>query len=503
MGLRIYNTLTRRKEPFEPLEPGHIRMYVCGVTAYDRCHIGHARSAVVFDAILRYLLHKNYKVTFVRNFTDIDDKIIKRANEEGISSKELAEREIGHFYNDMKRLKIMPATFEPRATEHIKEIIELIEKLISKGYAYIAGRDVYFSVRRFPAYGALSGRNIEELVSGARVAVDEHKKDPLDFALWKAVKPGEPFWSSPWGDGRPGWHIECSAMAMKYLGPTFDIHGGGLDLIFPHHENEIAQSEAATGKTFVRYWIHNGFVTINGEKMSKSLGNFITIDDILKTHSAEALRLFLLSKHYRSPLDYSEAALKEMETALERGYNALYEAKNAISRPVKGENSLSNTAIEAIKTLETLSERFDQAMDDDFNTAQALGYLFEAVRALNRLGQEAQRTPSAVCTSRLADGVEAITKVSRILGILEEDPVAHVKKMGVNISSGLGLKDNIETEISTITEKQIINAIKERADARTQKDWATADRIRKELEAKGVILKDTPEGTRWTIKPAR
>lgn len=498
MGLRIYNTLTRKKEPFEPLEPRHIKMYVCGITVYDRCHIGHARSVVVFDAILRYLLHKGYKITFVRNFTDIDDKIIKRANEEGIPSKELAEREIKHFYEDMARLKVMPATFEPRATEHIKEIISLIETLISKGYAYVVGGDVYFSIRRFPTYGALSGRNTEELVSGARVAVGEHKEDPLDFTLWKAAKPGEPSWPSPWGAGRPGWHIECSAMGMKYLGPTFDIHGGGLDLIFPHHENEIAQSEAATGKTFVRYWIHNGFVTINGEKMSKSLGNFITIENILRSHSPEALRLFLLSKHYRSPLDYSETALKEMETALERCYNAISEAKDTVSHALQGDNRLNDTAVEAIKTLKSLPERFDHAMDDDFNTAQAIGYLFEAIRALNRLNQEAQNSRSSACVSGLAEGVDAITKVSHILGVLEEDLKTHgIGKKVANLTPDTA---GNSPSNGCLDEKEILEAIDARAKARAQKDWAAADKIRKDLEARGILLKDTPSGTRWTIK---
>ncbi|UKL14186.1 cysteine--tRNA ligase [Dissulfurimicrobium hydrothermale] len=492
MDLKIYNTLTRKKEPFEPMEPGHVKMYVCGVTTYDRCHIGHARSAVVFDAFVRYLQHKGYKVHFVRNFTDIDDKIIKRANEEGISSSELSEREIRHFYEDMARLKVMPASFEPRATEHIKEIVRLIETLISKEYAYEADGDVYFSVRHFPAYGALSGRNIEELVSGARVAIGERKKDPLDFALWKAAKPGEPSWQSPWGAGRPGWHIECSAMGMKYLGPTLDIHGGGLDLIFPHHENEIAQSEAATGKTFVRYWIHNGFVTINGEKMSKSLGNFITIHEILKTHSPEALRLFLLSKHYRSPLDYSEEALNEMEAALDRCYNTICEAKNKASRATKATKKmrpLSDVAEDAVKSLRALPERFDQAMDDDFNTAQAMGYLFEAVRALNRLAKECERTPSILCTKELEAGIGVILNASHILGVLEEEPDAYINARNLEGLKRFGL-----------TEEEILSAIEERTAARAKKDWAAADRIRKGLEAKGIMLKDTPEGTRWAIK---
>ena len=489
MGIRIYNTLSRKKEQFEPIEPGHVSMYVCGITAYDRCHIGHARSAVVFDAMVRYLLSKGYKISFVRNFTDIDDKIIKRANEEEISTEELSEREIRHFYEDMARLKVSRATFEPKATEHIQDIIGLIETLIAKGYAYVAGGDVYFSVRRFPSYGALSGRNVEELVSGARVAVGEHKEDPLDFALWKAAKPGEPLWDSPWGPGRPGWHIECSAMGMKYLGPTFDIHGGGLDLIFPHHENERAQSEAATGKTFVRYWIHNGFVTIRGEKMSKSLGNFITIRDILGRHNPETLRLFLLSKQYRSPLDYSEEALGEMETALDRCYRAIAEAGKIASRPVKKECQGDASAMESVKVIEAFPQQFQQAMDDDFNTAQAIGFLFEAVRALNRLSQAAEKKPCVSYANGLKSAIEAVLSVAHILGILEEDPIQYVRSRDLE-----GLK------ALNLTEDDVLKAIRDRAEARASKDWVAADTIRGRLDGQGVILKDTLEGTVWTIK---
>ncbi|MDA8161475.1 MAG: cysteine--tRNA ligase [Desulfobacteraceae bacterium] len=490
MGLKVYNTLSRKKELFEPAEPGHVKMYVCGITAYDRCHIGHARSAVVFDAIVRYLLFKGYNVIFVRNFTDIDDKIIKRASEEGISSKELSEREIGHFYEDMTNLKVLKATFEPRATEHIADIIRLIETLIARGYAYAAGGDVYFSVRRFSSYGALSGRDVEELVSGARVAVGEQKDDPLDFALWKAAKPAEPSWDSPWGHGRPGWHIECSAMGMKYLGPTFDIHGGGLDLIFPHHENERAQSEAATGQTFVKYWIHNGFVTIRGEKMSKSLGNFITIKDILKRHNSEALRLFLLSKQYRGPLDYSEEALGEMETALERCYRAIVEAGKVASRPVKKACQREDVqAAESIKTLEALPGQFGQAMDDDFNTAQAIGFMFEAVRALNRLCQAAGKRPCASYSDGLKSGIKTILSIGRILGVLEDDPVQYVRSRDLDGLSALGL-----------TEDEVLDAIIQRTEARARKDWAAADSIRQRLDGQGVALKDTPEGTVWAVK---
>ncbi|RKX62812.1 MAG: cysteine--tRNA ligase [Thermodesulfobacteriota bacterium] len=490
MTIKIYNTFTRKKEAFEPLTSGYVRMYVCGITAYDRCHIGHARSAVVFDAVLRHLRHRGFDVNFIKNFTDIDDKIINRALEEGISPETLAEREIKHFYQDIDALGVLRATTEPRATEHILEIIEIIETLIDKGRAYISGGDVYFSVRSFPSYGALSRRNVEEMRAGARIAVGEQKKDPTDFALWKAEKPGEPKWDSPWGPGRPGWHIECSAMSMKYLGPTLDIHGGGLDLIFPHHENERAQSEAATGKTFVRFWMHNGFVTIRSEKMSKSLGNFVTIQEILGKYHPEVLRLFLLSKHYRSPLDYSPETLTETTSALDRCYTALSEARHQSDKPLKKQRPLTDEAGKAIDTLNHLKDRFDQAMDDDFNTAQALGHLFDGVRALNRLGQETEKRPSALYIEPLKSGADAIQDAARVLGLLNQDPDAYLRKRNLEALGLLGM-----------TEVDVLKVIKERTRAREEKDWASADRIRDELGAKGITLKDGPEGTTWTIKP--
>ena len=323
MAIRVYNTLTGKKEDFVPLHEGKVGMYVCGVTVYDLCHIGHARSAIIFDILYRYFRYRGYEVTFVRNFTDIDDKIINRANQEGVDYKTIAERYIREFGMDIRGLGLEKATIEPRATDHIPEMIELVSGLIEKGYAYPGGGDVFFSVERFKEYGKLSKRNLEEMQAGARVEIDEKKKNPLDFVLWKGSKPGEPFWESPWGKGRPGWHIECSVMSMKYLGETFDIHGGGRDLVFPHHENEIAQSEGATGKPFARYWIHNGFININKEKMSKSLGNILTIKEVVKEWHPEVLRLFFLSSHYRSPLDYSEESLKEAKSGLDRFYTTL------------------------------------------------------------------------------------------------------------------------------------------------------------------------------------
>ncbi len=489
MSIQIYNTFSRTKEPLKPVEPGTVRMYVCGITAYDRCHIGHARSAVVFDAIFRHLLYRGYKVIYVRNFTDIDDKIINRAKKLGISTQELAQEQIHYFYQDMDRLYVLRPTVEPRATEHIPQIIKLIMILMKKGYAYESGGDVYFSVRRFDSYGALSRRDPDELRAGARIAIGEYKKDPLDFALWKGAKPGEPVWDSPWGPGRPGWHIECSAMSQEYLGETLDIHGGGLDLIFPHHENERAQSEAATGKTYVRIWVHNGFVTINGEKMSKSLGNFITIEQILKKHHPEALRLFLLSKHYRSPLDYSEKAMKEAELALYRCYSALSQAGAVIQSQVKKKRPLSNEHRESIKVLDELEMHFDRAMDDDFNTAMATGYLFEAVRALNRLSQEFKNRPTVLLKEPMIKAVRAIEACGKRIGIFNQEPEAFLRQRDIEALAELGM-----------TEEQVLEAISRRKVARQKKDWATADAIRDELAQKGIILMDGPSGTTWTIK---
>lgn len=489
MEIRLYNTLTRTKEVFQPLEPGRVRMYVCGITAYDRCHIGHARSAIVFDAIVRYLKSTGFDVTFIRNFTDIDDKIIARANQEGMDSTTLAEREIAHYYEDMDRLGVLHATFEPKATEHIQEIIDMVQVLIQKGHAYEAEGDVYFAVRTFPEYGKLSNRKLDELKAGARIEPGEKKKDPLDFALWKAAKPKEPFWESPWGKGRPGWHIECSAMSRKYLGDTFDIHGGGLDLIFPHHENEIAQSEAATGKPFARYWLHNGFVTINGEKMSKSLGNFITIQEILTRHHPETLRLFLLSKHYRSPLDYSEEAVSNARTALWRIYSAITESRRFKNTQSKKEKPVSETAKADIGLLNELNGRFMQHMADDFNTAGALGAIFEGVKAMNRLMQEAARAPSKTVFTTIVEASETIQRLGRILGLLQQEPSHFIHDYNMEYLARNGLS---ETSISASIEK--------RAMARIQKDWATADAIRNELEAQGIALQDTLEGTTWTVR---
>jgi len=481
MGLKIYSTLTRKKEEFQPLQPGKVGMYVCGMTVYDMCHLGHARSAVLFDVIYRYLMYRRYEVTFVRNFTDVDDKIINRANELGEDWRKLGERFIHEFYVDMDALGILRPTFEPRATEYIDRMQSLIQRLISSSHAYEANGDVMFSVKSFPGYGKLSGKRTEDLISGARVDVDEKKRNPLDFALWKAAKPGEPFWESPWGRGRPGWHIECSAMSMDLLGEGFDIHGGGADLAFPHHENEIAQSEAATGKPFAKYWIHNGFVNISSEKMSKSLGNVLNIRDILKTVHPEALRLFLISSHYRSPLDYSETSIKESASALERLYAAMASLDEVIGR--------GGTAKELPEELTGISNRFVEAMDDDFNTPRPLAILFDAARAINRYSAAASlsEVPSPDVLIKVKNEIGAVSR--EVLGLLKEEPTLFLETLRKGGVTDLG-----------IGEEEIEGLIIERAEARKRKDFARADEIRKGLAAKGILLDDGPKGTAWKVK---
>ena len=412
MSLKIYNTMTRRKEEFVPLREGRVGIYACGVTVYDFSHIGHARAMVVFDVVQRYLRWCGYDVVFVRNYTDIDDKIINRAHEEGVGFNEIAERFITEFDRDMAALGVQTPTYTPRATEHIRDMIVLIQTLIAKGIAYEIDGDVYFSVKRFPGYGKLSGKNLDELMAGARVEIDERKQSPLDFALWKKSKQNEPFWESPWGNGRPGWHIECSVMSQKYLGETFDIHGGGMDLIFPHHENEIAQSEAATGKPFARYWMHNGFVNINQEKMSKSLGNFLMIRDVLKSYHPEAIRLFLLSNHYRSPIDFTDKIMDEATVSLDKIYAALERTEGVIQRSEKTGDSW---------------QKFAEAMDDDFNTAKGIGILFDAVRNINRLMDEHSGNIPDDSRKILEAELSDILKIGDILGILTESPKTFFK----------------------------------------------------------------------------
>ncbi len=458
--VQIYNSLTGQKEYFTPVEPGKARMYVCGMTVYDYCHVGHARVMVVFDVVARYLRWRGYDVTYVRNITDIDDKIIKRAADNAEPASQLTERYIDAMHEDATALGVLPPDVEPRATESMAEIVTMVRTLLDNGYAYQgANGDVYYDVSRFAPYGALSRESLDDQRVGARVEVDENKHDPLDFVLWKAAKPGEPSWESPWGPGRPGWHIECSAMSTRCLGNHFDIHGGGIDLKFPHHENEIAQSEAATGHKFVNVWMHNGFVQIDEEKMSKSLGNFFTVREVLGQYSPEVVRYFILASHYRSPLNYSTENLEQAGAALDRFYTALRDAPAA-----------------AADGDETFCQRFQAAMDDDFNTPEALSVLFDAVRELNRAktSGDAQRAAGLVASLRTLGGT---------LGILQGDPEQF-------------LKGTAQTQ-SGISEVDIEGLIAERDEARRNKDWAESDRIRDELQAHGITLEDGTGGTRW------
>jgi len=482
--MRIYNTLTGEKEDFIPLTKDRVNMYVCGVTVYDHCHIGHARSAIVFDVIQRYLRYKGFDVRFVRNFTDIDDKIINRAKKEGIPWDGVARKYTEEFYKDMDSLGVARADIEPRATGHIKEIIEIVKGLVDKGYAYESGGSVYFEVNKFPEYGKLSKRDKEDMMAGARVEVDERKKDPMDFALWKASKEGEPAWESPWGRGRPGWHIECTAMSIKHLGESFDIHGGGADLIFPHHENEIAQSEAYTGKPFVRYWVHNGFITIDKEKMSKSLGNFFTIKEVLDRYDPEVVRVFLLSTHYRSPIEFSDEQLKEAEVSIDRYYTTLVRITDFLDKTESAEKSSGlEKSFEGV--VNSFKEKIQAAMDDDFNTALAFGHIFELIREVNRF---LDNKPSGLKAGELVSNTKGLlSETGKVLNIFNRTPDEWYRVL-------------MRTKNIPLTEAAILNKIKEREDARQRKDWAAADIIRKELDEKGIILEDKKDRTVWKIK---
>jgi cysteinyl-tRNA synthetase len=478
--LSIYNQLTGEKEPFNSLQPKTVRMYVCGVTVYDYCHIGHARSALVFDVIRRYLEFSDYKVEFVKNFTDVDDKIIKRANERGVSCDAITAEYIEAYYQDMGRLGIRRATHEPKATEHMAEIIELVNTLIQKGLAYEVAGDVYFQVEKYQDYGRLSKRKLEDLQAGARVEVDERKRHPMDFALWKSSKPGEPSWPSPWGAGRPGWHIECSAMSMKHLGETFDIHGGGMDLIFPHHENEIAQSCGATGKEFARYWIHNGFVQINQEKMSKSLGNFFTIREIFEkskwpdAETGEMLRYFLLGTHYRSPLDFSDKSLEEAKNAL-NGFYDLFKRLEELSQNILVDAKL-NPAIEQCRA------EFRAAMDDDFNTPVALAALQKLRNDVNKLVDQGLSTE----VRKIAR--EAFQSLGNNLGLFQLENWQFKRNIFLKAEQGS----------YQIQDEEIDLKVAERNEARKQKDFKKADEIRQFLASHGIVIEDKPDGTsRW------
>ncbi|AJE15122.1 cysteine--tRNA ligase [Stutzerimonas balearica] len=459
MALSIYNTLSKSKDVFTPLVDNKVRMYVCGMTVYDYCHIGHARVMVAFDVVARWLRHRGYELTYVRNITDIDDKIIKRASENGESFQDLVGRMIAAMHEDEARLNVLRPDIEPRATDHIAGMHAMIQTLIDKGYAYAPGNgDVYYRVGKFAGYGKLSRRKIDDLKIGARIEVDEAKEDPLDFVLWKGAKPGEPSWESPWGPGRPGWHIECSVMSTCCLGDTFDIHGGGPDLVFPHHENEIAQSEAATGKPYANAWMHAGAVRVDGEKMSKSLGNFFTIREVLEKYHPEVVRYLLVSSHYRSPINYSEDSLREAKGALERFYNGLKGLPEAT--PAGGE---------------TFVERFGAAMDDDFNSPEACAVLFDMVREVNRL-RESDLQAAAALAARLKE-------LAGVLGVLQLEPEAFLQ------AGAAGKVDAGEVEA----------LIAARLAARAEKNWAESDRIRDQLGAMGVVLEDGKGGTTWRL----
>jgi cysteinyl-tRNA synthetase len=480
----LYNTLGRKKEEFVPVHPGKANMYVCGITAYDLCHIGHARSALVFDVLVRQLRHTGLEVRFVRNFTDVDDKIINRANKEGRDWREVAQTYITAFHEDMDRLGVLRADEEPRATDFIPQIQAICSTLVDSGKAYSTpSGDVYFRVRAYEPYGKLSGRSLDDLLSGARVAPGEEKEDPLDFALWKAAKPGEPFWESPWGKGRPGWHIECSAMSQPYL--PLDIHGGGQDLIFPHHENEIAQSEAATGRPLARYWVHNGFVQINSEKMSKSLGNFFTIRDILDKFLPETLRYFLLSSHYRSPLDFSFEGLEEAEKALRRVYTARRQMAEELG---KAKWSSAPVPPELAKELADLETGFGEALEDDLNTAAALGHLFGVVRLAGRLSEDKALRKSEGARVLWTRIVKDLEDWSMVLGVFGADPVEFLAALRDCRAARNGLDAAL-----------VAARLEARPQAREAKDFAASDRIRDELAGLGVEVKDTPAGQTWDV----
>lgn len=493
MSLKFYNTFSKKKEPFVPLKEGKVGIYVCGITAYDSCHIGHARSAVVFDVITRYLRHRGHDVTYIRNFTDIDDKIIAKSRKTGAAFSAIAERYIREHNEDMDALGVLRPDATPRATEHIQGMIRLIGRLMEKGLAYTAGGDVYFSVDKFTGYGRLSGRNLDEMMAGARVDVNESKNNPLDFALWKASKEGEPCWESPWGKGRPGWHIECSVMSQKYLGDTFDIHGGGEDLIFPHHENETAQSEGASGKPFARYWIHHGFVRINHEKMSKSLNNVFNVRDILKNYHPEVLRFFILQTHYKSPLDYSEEALAEARRGMERFYAALKSMNEAIGAAEQPQEKINFTGFASqnkiiAEKLAELPDRFNEAMDDDFNTAKAIGHLFETVRMLNIYMTAKGFGVNDEVRSVLLLARLVFHNLGQVLGLFFDDPDSYFISDRDREASKRGL------DVAAID-----RLLLERREARAAKNWQRADDIRNQLAGMHVEVKDTAAGSTWKI----
>ncbi len=461
--MKLFNTLTKKKEEFIPLTPEKVKMYVCGPTVYNYFHIGNARPFIIFDTLRRYFEYIGYEVTYVQNFTDVDDKIIQRSQEEGISAKEVSEKYIKEYFIDADALGIKRATIHPRVSENIEEIIHMIKTLEEKGLAYCVDGNVYYRVTKFKEYGKLSKQNLEDLDVGARIQINDEKEHPMDFALWKKQKPGEPAWNSPWGPGRPGWHIECSVMAKKYLGETIDIHGGGMDLIFPHHENEIAQSEGATGKTFARYWLHNSYININNQKMSKSLGNFFTVRDISQQFDLEVVRLFILSAHYRNPVNFSKELLEQTKSALER----LYNAKNNAEYLMENTSSQTQTQEEIawIGEIQKYREQFKEAMEDDINTADALAAIFDLVKEMNRY------LDNYKSQLIIKSAYELFIELSNVLGLLQKT------------------EERLDREIEELIEK--------RQQARKEKNWSLADKIRDELKEKGILLEDTPQGIKW------
>lgn len=465
--MKIYNTLKRVKEEFVPLKEGEVRMYVCGPTVYNLFHIGNARTFIVFDTIRRYFEYRDYKVNFVQNFTDIDDKMIKKANEEDTTVKELGDRYISEYYKDADGLNIKRATVNPRATQFIDEIVTFVQDLIAKGYAYEVDGDVYFSTKRFNEYGKLSGQNLEDLQAGARIDVDDRKKDPMDFAIWKKQKPGEPAWESPWGPGRPGWHIECSCMADKLLGKTIDIHAGGTDLVFPHHENEIAQSECRNDAEFARYWMHAAFINVNNQKMSKSLNNFFTVREILESYDSDVVRFFMLSGHYRTQMNFSLELLDSAKASIERLYNAIGNLERLLEE-VKLEE-LQESERTFVETLSLYRQKYIEKMDDDFNTADGISVIFDLIRDINI------NISAASSKAIISQSLSLIRELGAPMGILQK-------------STKVSLEEEIE------------KLIEERQKARKDKNWALSDKIRDDLKARGIVLEDTPQGVRWFIK---
>ncbi|MGL4509805.1 cysteine--tRNA ligase [Cetobacterium sp.] len=473
--IKIYNTLKGELEIFKPLKEGEVSMYVCGPTVYNYIHIGNARPAIFFDTVRRYFEFRGYKVKYVQNFTDVDDKMIRKANEEGVTLQDIAKKYIDAYFEDTAKVNLKEeGMIRPKATEHIGEMIKIIKTLIEKGYAYESQGDVYFDVNSYKQeYGELSGQSIDDLKSGARIDVSEIKKDPLDFALWKKAKEGEPFWNSPWGKGRPGWHIECSAMSNKYLGPTFDIHGGGQDLIFPHHENEIAQSKCGTGGEFARYWIHNGYINVKGEKMSKSLGNFFLLREILEQFEGRVVRFFILSSHYRKPIDFSDNELVQSKAGLERIENAVSRGKEILtSKPIENGSDLT----ELKETLEISKDKFIRCMDEDFNTAGGIGAIFELVKELNKAGE--------------------IDKISKVGFEVLEDTIEYIR---VVMEEVFGVLLKVEVQVGDMTTELIEFLLELRREARDNKDWAFSDKVRDRLLEMGIKIKDGKEKTTWSI----